>query len=467
MVMELSDRLRFERRRRRRPRLRATPRGTAAAHGAAHVQYVLHPRWIAVPFVLGLVGIATRQPALVLAGGTLVLALALTLCWGARALHAVECRRELGSGAAHWGDEVTLHLDITNRKLLPLPWLECLDGFPAALELVRGGTAVRGRRRDELRTLLTLRPYERVVRRYTVRCLTRGEHTFGPTTLRAGDLFGLSVRAVEIDQPSHLLVYPRLVELEHLGLPATYPLGDRRASQALHRSPLDLAGVRPYQQGDTLRQVHWRATARAGALQVKVHEPETGLRALILLNAETTDRIRAGFQEELLEPALSVAASLAAHLVLGRWEVGLAANAQSPRQAGLLRVPPGAGASQLDAVLGALARVDASTTVPFAGMAGKERMALRAGTTVIAISTVLPDSLLDALRGYAIYGHPVSLLLVGDGLSRVTAQETGLPTRWLDVEAGWAAAGLTQAVDRSARPVAGAVVNVGGGLPPC
>src|SRR5207248_6119369 len=123
-----------------------------------------------------------------------------------------------------------------------------------------------------------------------------------------GDLFGLTVRTVALDRPSYLLVYPRLVGIESLGLPAAYPLGERRALRSLHRNPLDIAGVRPYLPGDTLRQVHWRATARAGSVQVKVHEPSTSLRALIMLNADTTPEARAGNRPDLLEAAIAATA---------------------------------------------------------------------------------------------------------------------------------------------------------------
>ncbi len=88
-----------------------------------------------------------------------------------------------------------------------------------------------------------------------------------------------------------------------------------------------MAGVRDYAPGDPLHHVNWRATASTGRLQVKQFEPTTTLRTTVFLDME-----RAGYT--LRDPlsaselAITVAASLASHLIGRRQEVGLVTNGQ-------------------------------------------------------------------------------------------------------------------------------------------
>ena len=146
--------------------------------------------------------------------------------------------------------------------------------------------------------LLSVRWYERVRRHYRVTCGARGFHAFGPATLRTGDVFGLATQEIDIPGEDYLLVYPKIVPLERLGLPARNPFGDvplRR--QWLFEDPLRTVGVRDYRPGDSPRRLHWKATARAPgqALQVKLFEPTT------------TQRLHVAAQHQHRRPELVVA----------------------------------------------------------------------------------------------------------------------------------------------------------------
>ena len=65
------------------------------------------------------------------------------------------------------------------------------------------------------------------------------------------------------------MVYPRLVELERIFFDGG--AGPEHGRRLLLRRPVgfDLHSVRDYQQGESLRRVHWPSTARRGSLMVK------------------------------------------------------------------------------------------------------------------------------------------------------------------------------------------------------
>jgi uncharacterized protein (DUF58 family) len=87
---------------------------------------------------------------------------------------------------------------------------------------------------------------------------------------------------------------------------------DGRSRKVLRRVTTDHAdvrGVRPYRQGDGIRAVHWRSTARRGELMVREYDaapsPELVLVVEPWLPADPTDA-----QKEKLEAALSLAATV-------------------------------------------------------------------------------------------------------------------------------------------------------------
>jgi uncharacterized protein (DUF58 family) len=161
--------------------------------------------------------------------------------------------------------------------------------------------------------------------RYQVRCRMRGYYQLGPLVLESGDLFGLHRRYRVETEPHFLLVYPRVVPLQGYELASRRPIGDVRLVHRLYEDPTRIAGVRPYEAGDPLNRVHWRATARTGALHSKVHEPSSLTGVTLLLDFHRAGYPRRGepYRSEL---AVTAAASLAHAVYQMGQQVGLVCN---------------------------------------------------------------------------------------------------------------------------------------------
>lgn len=136
----------------------------------------------------------------------------------------------------------------------------------------------------------------------------RGMVDVGPLRLRVGDPFGLASRPVTVLAPSTLTVHPRI---EPVGPPPDPPGtsivgGPRRAIL----SPLpggDFHALRPYEEGDDLRLVHWPTSARLDTLVVRQHEAPRLRQTAVAL-----DLRRSVHDAVTLERAVSAAASVAA-----------------------------------------------------------------------------------------------------------------------------------------------------------
>jgi uncharacterized protein (DUF58 family) len=378
--------------------------------------------WLYIVGGLLLLSVLLREPLLFLVSSVLLLTAAVSKIWDAACLVGVTYRRQLGQTRAFYGEEIDLAVEITNAKPLPLAWLEVEDGAPGSGVQLKpdglGPSHIPGRRK--LSMLLSVRWYERVRRHYRLRCTGRGYHVFGPATLRSGDVFGFTLREVNVPEEDYLLVYPRVVTLDRLGLPSRDPFGAfAQRRQWLFEDPLRTVGVREYRPGDSQRRLHWKATARTGQLQVKLLEPTTALRLVVLLNVSTTDVNWSwqGYDPELLEDAITVAASVSSWAVDQGLQVGLIANARAWRSPATLRIPPSRDPRQLTHILEALARLVPMATMSIDSLARLERAALPYGSTVVVVTGVVGDALLRELEALRRAGlAPVVLHVGGRGL---------------------------------------------------
>src|SRR3989442_631875 len=287
----------------------------------------MNKRWYYLCLLILVLGVPFRQPLLIIIGLLAFVVIGTIDVWATYCLHDLRYSRQFSEQRALYGEQITLSLSVENAKLLPLPWLEIEDTVPRVLTFT--GQHLRMSLISNsmvLESLFSPRWYERVTRRYTVRCTARGVHAFGPTVLRSGDVFGFIDREVTLSNRQYLLVYPLVVPLTRFGLPARHPFGDYQAPRRLLEDPSRVIGVRDYAYGDDLRRIHWKATARTMQLQSKIYEPTTTFTLVIFLNVVSQLDAYYGFNPELQELSICAAASVADWGLDQGFAVGLYAN---------------------------------------------------------------------------------------------------------------------------------------------
>lgn len=362
------------------------------------------------------VAVTARQPSLFIIGTVLLVTAGVSRLWERYCLTRVEYTRTILPSRAFAGETVELRVRIVNRKPLPLAWLEVEDEVPAAVHFPPGtARASHKTGRAILRRMLALRWYESVTHTYRFTVQARGYFAFGPLTLRSGDLFGFFTTDRQVLDEQYLIVYPAVLPVEALGLPPRFLMGEVSQKRALIRDPLRVVGVREYAPGDTLRQVHWRATARMPTLQVKQLESSTSLDLLLFLNVSTTVPDWFGVAPELLEQAVTVTASLADHALNAGYRVGLYANTNLPRSDQQVKLAAASDAAHRQRVLEALAQVGGLSTVAMDSFLQRETRNLAWGATIVVVTAVAPEGLLAGLTRLRRAGRQVALVQVGDG----------------------------------------------------
>jgi uncharacterized protein (DUF58 family) len=365
-------------------------------------------RWMWGLVGLALLSVLLRSAPLFLLTLFLALIAGAALLWLRLCLVGVSYRRQFERTRLFHGDEVALDIEIVNAKPLPLAWLHAEDELPKALHIEPARLSHSHRPgRQRLVNLISLRWYERVTRHYRVCAVQRGAWAFGPARLLSGDMFGFDVREETLETVDTLLVYPRIVPLTALGLPSDRPFGEFRAMRQLAEDPLRLNGARDYVSGDSMRHVHWKATARRNALQTKTFDASANRPLALFLNINTHEHAWEGYDPDLQEYAITATASLA------RWAwdqgqaVGLFANAVTQPGARIVRIRPAGHRNQLALIFEALARVIPFGRWPLEETLRYEGLHLPYGTTIVVVTALLTEP----LRRTLLYLHDRSFAL--------------------------------------------------------
>ena len=445
-------------------------------------------QWYYLCIAIIIVSLLLRQPLLLVVGLLGALVLLATDTWAKYCLQDLRYQRQFSEQRVLFGEEITLSLSVENAKLLPLPWLEIEDSVPRTLTFT--GRQLRVSTTSNmvvLESLFSLRWYERVTRPYTVLCNARGVHTFGPTVVRSGDVFGFLNRQESLSNRQYLLVYPLVVPITRFGLPSHHPFGDNRAPRRLLEDPSRVIGVRDYMYGDDLRRVHWKATARMMQLQSKVYQPTTTYTLVLFLNVVSQLDAWYGVRPELQELAICATASVADWALNEGFAVGLYANTMMymPEMGMLppthqegeekeqaleavvadqlkrrrIHLPPASNEEQRKRIMEVLARIQSYFGSSIEDLIQVERVRLPAGATVVVVTSTVSDPLLDSLARVKQSGHAVTILYIGDAplaarLAGVKVYHMGGEETWKELHAGFSqvGTGLTTTGEQTRQP---------------
>jgi uncharacterized protein (DUF58 family) len=370
--------------------------------------------WIFIAVVVLVISLILDQVALVLISLLFLLTAGISRLWNRYCLHRIEYQRRLSRNKVFFGDEIVYEIEIANRKLLPLPWIKIDDELPERVILLKGKTTPTLEDRVVLTNMFPINWYHRVKRRFPIRCEQRGCFVFGPTRIRSGDLFGFFSKELQIDTMDYLFVYPRLIPLDRLGIPSKQLFGDIRLKQHLFQDPVLTAGVRDYQSGDSLKQIHWKSTARLGKIQTRVFEPTTTVDLSIFLDVRTTDIPFWGSVAQLQELGIMAAAAIAQHALNSDFRVGLYANQITRFSQGMVRVPHSRHPEQLTRILEALAQLHQVESTGISRFIRQEVRHLPWGSTLVVITAQANEETISTLLDLRRAGRSVALITIGD-----------------------------------------------------
>ncbi len=257
--------------------------------------------FLAAGLAVGTLGLALGMRELVSLGGLLILLPLLSALAAARARYRVRCERGIIPARVPAGQSAAVTIRVDNVTRLPTGLLLAEDTVPYSL-----GSRPRF-------VLDRIGPGASRVISYQLEPGNRGKYLVGPLHFLVADAFGLVRMGSSVAPPGTLVVTPAITALPPAELAGTWlGEGGTRAAVAAAAGDDDVV-PRAYRDGDELRRVHWRSTARYGELMVRREEQRWRNRAVVFL--DTRSRAHGGRgPSSSFEYAVSAAASIGVHL---------------------------------------------------------------------------------------------------------------------------------------------------------
>lgn len=347
----------------------------------------------------------------------LVLAPLATRIWVGLVAAPISLRRRAGKGALLEGEDVWVTLQALPESRVPAPSLVVAERIARLgvqeTPLSRAGRFYRGT--------------------YVLERVPRGRYVVEEARATIEDPFGLARAEVDLDARGSLLVYPRLVVLDRLFSETGAHAQDGRRLLLRRPTGFDLHSVRDYEQGESLRKVHWPTTARRGQLMVKELEDAPRDEIAVILDADATAVAGDSFDVQV-RAAGSILRTHAAH---GRRAVLAVNSSQRPH----------ARVSSLEGdwlgALGLLAAAEADGTRPVVELLTREGGPASRALETVVVTARVTGALARKLVERSLAGQGVSVVWID------SASFAGRPTKVEPELLRLQAAGVSVAVVRS------------------
>jgi uncharacterized protein (DUF58 family) len=246
-------------------------------------------------------GLAIPEPDLVRVGALLIVLPVVSAFAARRSRYRLSCSRRLDPPRVPAGESTSVTARLENVSRLRTGVLLAEDVTPYRL-----GSRPRF-------VLDEIEPSGSRELSYQIRSDTRGKFTIGPLRVRVADAFGLVEISRSFSTTSTLVVTPKIIPLPRAAAPSSWLGEGDGGMRTISAIGEDDAAPRAYQDGDGLRRVHWRSTARYGELMVRREEHQWRNSASVFLDTRRGAHTGSG-PAASFEFAVSAAASIGAHL---------------------------------------------------------------------------------------------------------------------------------------------------------
>jgi uncharacterized protein (DUF58 family) len=248
-----------------------------------------------------LAGLLLGTRALLDVGVILIVLPLLARIAAGRARYRLSCNRSISPSRVPAGHTATVTLRLDNASKLPTGLMLAEDSVPYALG-TRPRYVLDGIERGGARELS-----------YPLRSDLRGKFEIGPLEIRIADSFGVVELGRSFSSRTTFVVTPRVIPLPRATSSSSWAGDGDGMTRTTAAAGEDDVIPRAYRDGDELRRVHWRSTARYGQLMVRREEQRWRNRALLLLDTRRMGHSGTGLTSSF-EFAVSAAASVGVHL---------------------------------------------------------------------------------------------------------------------------------------------------------
>lgn len=190
-----------------------------------------------------------------------LLALLIPLTHSFIVLQSLTGRVDVPREAFYIGESVNIDYQIKNRSLLRIPFLELNSLISKRLS-----------GKDTPKDIITLEAKQDFSKNETIALNRRGYYELGDLEVVVNDVFRFFSLKKSIKSNISLIVYPKIIRLSTFEIMASQQLGELRVFDQAFLDKSRTSSLKPYQEGDSIKRVHWKMSAKKDEIIVKDYE---------------------------------------------------------------------------------------------------------------------------------------------------------------------------------------------------
>lgn len=333
--------------------------------------------------------------------------------WHAIAPLSFDITREMDQERVKVGERVRLTTTMTNRKWVPLPWVNVFTNVPPSFEF-SGDTKARHTpdRLAEYNMVTSFLFFERVKRHDTFVPLKRGHYTLEAMVVSFGDLFGFSRAERTYPANTSIYVHPKAKPLSRFILTPINLMGAVSVKRMINTDPILAIGSRAYTHDDPFNTIDWKATAKTGQMQVKKMDYTSDPSVMVYFDVQTNETHWNDIDRDAIETGVELCAALLETAATGKVPFGFGVNSVDSFSRSSTFIKPHMSQKQKVAILDALAMVTPFRGLPMAALIRKSHAILDKGTRIIIVTACLTEALNRELMMLDRKGFEIKIIML-------------------------------------------------------
>lgn len=312
-----------------------------------------------------------------------------------RALGMLEYDRSFSDDGVFAGDSFEFTEQIYNPTMFPLFFVRMDFFMPAGFTVDN----VECREYTKISSLFNIPPRAAVTKTHTVRADIRGHYSLETSSIRyRGNEFLFSV-------PFDVYVYPKCIAAAEDSEPDLYRAGNSIAARKYIEDPFFMSGIRPYQSGDAMRSINFKASVRSFSggvrrLMTNNYDSSRHYNCMILLDMSSyTDNEESKEQMARMERGLEHACFLLSQATSHGGRAGFAANCSAGARK-YIKTACSSGSMHVTKVLRCLSEVSyfARRECSFDALIMRIVEDMDVGTDLYLITPFVDDKTADTVR---------------------------------------------------------------------
>jgi hypothetical protein len=312
----------------------------------------------------------------------------------------LKLERKLNEARVFQNEECSYIFEITNKKILPLTWIEIESNIPMEMTIKSQKLLNDNLNNQSTHYMVSsLLWYQKLKRSYGVCFNKRGYYRLKDITVRTGDYFGLKKYEKIYNLPIEIIVYPIIKPIDTLVMEYKSLQGENLVHRWIMDDPTYFSGVREYTYREPLKMIHWMATARTGNIQVKQNQYTSDRSVIYILNVQCYEVFWRGNDSKMVDKLVEICSSYVENTQREGVACGFATNSSIPGEKfGTVMLAPSLVPGHFTHIFDCLAKTTPLRTVSIEDTINQVTSSLDRNTVICLITPFINKEILDSIE---------------------------------------------------------------------